>query len=178
MTINLIKPGILAQWKKDKEHWGLYWVDDPNVGLKSFREKLFDTEIYRDYVEETKKLFVLRSKEEKELKDKNLPEQEYDKELINIFTKYTEKVKNLELERQVFNFQYCFLILEGKNREWKVGNTIIKKQTFWKGMLTRRNNSTNIIWVDENSIEPYTEGSYELHQQLLKKHNERISKKL
>lgn len=176
MTINLIKPGVLAQWKKDKKHWGAHWDNDSNIGLREHRKKLFDTEVYRDYVEESKKIVLLRNKEEKELEKKNLPEKENDKELMNIFMRYSSKIKDLELERQVFNFQYCFLILDGKCREWKIGNTIMNKKIFWKGMLTRRNNTTSVIWVDQNDIEPYTEGSYELHQQLLKKHNQRINK--
>ena len=178
MTYNSIKPGILAQWKKDKEHWGLHWADDSYVGLKNYRKKLFDTEVYQNFVLETRKITLLRNKEEKELECKNLSKEEYDKELMSIFKKYSSKINELSIERQVYNFQYCFLILEGKNREWKVGNTVLKNQIFWKGMLTRRDNTTNIIWVDETSIEPFKEGSYELQQQLLKKYHERINKKL
>jgi hypothetical protein len=178
MTINMIKPGILAQWKKDKSHWGYHWKDDTNIGIKNHRIRLFDTEIYRDYVEESKKLILARNKEEKELENKNLSEKEHDKEIIDIFMKYSKEIKELELQKQIFTFQYCFLVLENKIREWKVGNTILKQQKFWKGMITRRDGNNQIIWLDEIDIEPYEEESYELNNHLLKKHRERINKKL
>ena len=178
MTNNKLNSGMLAQWKKDKTHWGYHWNEDRHMGIKDYRKKIFDSEIYQNYILESKKFTQSRDVEEKELQSKNLPEKEFDKELLRIYKSYVHKFKELEIQRQVFEFQYCFIVLENVKREWKVGNTILKQQTFWKSMITRRDGNNQFIWVDENDIEPYEEESYKLTNHLLKKHRERINKKL
>jgi len=73
--------------------------------------------------------------------------------------------------------QYLLLVIEKLSHKYKIGNVLLKEKIYWKCMLTHHTGKIEYIWVEDNEVEPYEEGSYDIKNILLRKHLMRIQNK-
>jgi len=96
----------------------------------------------------------------------------------NVFEWFKQKTRISE--EQVFEelkYQYALLVVDKLSHQYKVGNVILKNKVYWKCILTKQDGTTQYVWVEDDEVEPYVEGSYEIKNLLLKKHLRRIDNK-
>jgi len=96
----------------------------------------------------------------------------------NVFEWFKQKTRISE--EQVFEelkYQYALLVVDKLSHQYKVGNVILKNKVYWKCILTKQDGTTQYVWVEDDEVEPYVEGSYETKNLLLKKHLRRIENK-
>ncbi len=172
----MFKSGILLQWKCSKQNcWGWYYEKPPllkDINNNFLRKKIFEEDLYNEYLLQLRDLENRKNIELSKVKDDS---HESD-EKIKIFSKYHTEYDTIENRFNLFNYQYALLTIDNLTHEYKIGNVILKKITYWQCIVTKRNGDILNIWVKENDVEPFIEKSYDIKNVLLAKHLGRKNK--